>query len=101
MDEEKKLKMLQNCFPQLLKSMNPDSLYPVLFSKSLLNSEEVERLSKFEKTTKEKNSLIVLALRYKGTGAFSGFIEALRETSEENPAHNELIRLLLNQETET
>ena len=103
MDEEegKKLKMLRKCCPQLVKFMNPDSLCPVLFSKELLNSDELERLSKFEKTTRDKILFIVLTIPTKGTGAFSRFIDSLRETSEENPAHNELIRLLLNQETET
>ncbi len=98
-EEKKKLKMLQRCCPQLLKSMNPESLIPVLYSKELLNSDELERLDKPEKTTKDKNTYIVLAIPRKGSGAFDRFIEALRETSGENRAHDELIRLLLNQES--
>jgi len=102
MDEEgkKKLRMLKKCTPYLMKTMNPDSMLPALFSKDLLNSDEMERLNQPHQTTRDKNLFIILAVPKKGSGAFDLFVESLKETSEENPAHNELIRLLLNQESE-
>ena len=100
-EEKKKLKILKKCSPHLMKSMNPDSILPALYSRDLLNSDEMERLSQASKTTRDKNLFIVLAVPTKGSGAFDRFVESLKETSEENPAHNELVRLLLNQESQS
>ena len=94
-DEKKKLRAIKKCFVELNKDMNPEDMMPELYSRKLLTKNEMERLGLPLMTRSEKNTFILIRLQSKGKGAFDYFVDALQATSEENPAHSELVDLLL------
>lgn len=79
---------------ELCKQMNPEDLRPTLFAKKMLTSDENERLGVMS-TTREKNLYILQLVPCKGSRAFELFIASLQETSDENPAHAELVSMLM------
>ena len=80
---------------ELGRDMNPDDMKAVLYAKGVLTTDEMDRLELPTMTTKDKNIFILLKIPSKGLDAFGIFIDALQATSKENPAHQELIDLLL------
>ena len=94
-EDKKKLKVIRKCFVELCKSMNPEDMKLELFAKGLLTSNEMDRLGLPIMTPGEKSTFILMKLESKGTGAFDYFMDALQATSEQNPAHTELVELLL------
>lgn len=93
--EQLKLEALRKCAVEIVKNMNPDAVKGTLYANRMLTDDELERLGLPVMTTRDKNFFILQKLPSKGLRAFDYFIEALRSTAEENPAHNELAELLL------
>ena len=93
--EAGKSRLLQKHTVELVKFMNPDLLRPVLFEKRLLTRDETEQLALPGKTTRDKNMLILQHIPTKGTKAFDFFLEALQETSQEQPSHTQLLDAIL------
>ena len=89
--EPGKSRLLQKHTVDLVKSMNPDLLRPVLFQKHLLTRDESEQLALPGKTTQDKNMFILQQIPTKGTKAFDLFLESLQETADEHPPHAELL----------
>ena len=79
---------------ELSSNMNPDDMKTALYSRKMLTQSEMEELGA-PQSTKNKNLSILLKIPRKGLDAFDHFMDALQETSTENPAHKELIDLLL------
>ena len=74
--------------------MDPNALKVVMFSRNLLNADEMERIDLPTMTTRDKNLFILKVLPTKGSKAFGLFLGCLKETSRDNPAHLELIQKL-------
>lgn len=75
---------------ELVNNMDPNSLKHTMFSKNLLNFDELERIDLPNMTTKDKNLFILRVLPTKGSQAFALFLSCLEETGRDNPAHLEL-----------
>ena len=75
---------------ELVNNMDPNTLKHVMFSRNLLNMDELERIDLPTMTTRDKNLFILKTLPTKGSRAFALFLRCLEETSRENPAHLEL-----------
>ena len=95
--EEDKLRALRKCTVELCSKMNPDAMKVALYAKQMLTSDDVDRLGLPIMTKKDKIMFILTKIPSKGLRAFDYFIEALESTSDENPAHNELVDQLLNE----
>ena len=94
-EEHRKMKAVRECTVDLCRDINTDDLTAALYAKGLLTTDEVERLGLPIMTTREKNLYIVTKLPSKGPKAFDYFVDALQATSEENPAHSDLVDLLM------
>ena len=97
-EDRRKLKVIRKCFVELCRGMNPEDLKGALFARNMLTSNEMDRLALPIMTPKEKNTFILMKLESKGSGAFDSFVDALEATSQENPAHSELVALLVREE---
>lgn len=93
-ESKRKLDALRKCAVELSSSMNPEDMKAALYSRKMLTQSEMEELG-ISRSTKDKNLSILLKIPRKGLDAFDHFMDALQETSTENPAHKELIDLLL------
>ena len=87
-------KSLQAATVELVNNMDPNTMKCVMFSKELLNLDELERIDLPSMTTRDKNLFILKVLFTKGSRAFALFLRCLEETSRENPAHLELKKKL-------
>lgn len=94
MDSNSKQKILQKFTVELSRHMNPDDMKRSLFAKQMLTPDELERLGLPNMTTRDKNMFILTKVPGKGRQAFELFVDSLKETSEENPAHLELVELI-------
>jgi len=95
MDNEAKLRVLRRFTVDLCKNMNPDDLKVAMFAKNLLTADDLERNSLPNKTTRDKNMFILMKLPSTGRDGFDLFMECLKETGEENPAHLELLTKIM------
>ena len=96
-EEKRKLKVIRKCFVELVRNMNPIDVKDHLYAKRMLTSDELDRLGLPIMTTRDKNTLILMKLESNGSGAFDAFVDTLQATSEENPAHAELVELLVSE----
>ena len=74
--------------------MNPTAMRTVLFSKQMLTPDEYERLCLSSMTSHDQNVFILQKVLMKGDQELDLFINCLRDTAKENPAHGELIAQL-------
>ena len=77
---------------ELVNNMDPNSLKHTMFSKNLLNLDELERIDWPTMTTNDKNLFILGVLLTKGSQAFALFLSCLEveEMGRDNPTHLEL-----------
>jgi hypothetical protein len=75
---------------ELVNNMDPNSMKQIMFSRNLLNMDELERIDLPTMTTRDKNLFIIRVLPTKGSRAFPLFLRCLEDTSRENPAHLEI-----------
>ena len=94
MDQDKR-RALQRCTVELTRDMNPKAMRTVLFAKQMLTPDEYERLCLPNMTSRDQNMFILQKVPTKGSQAFDLFIDCLQDTAEENPAHLELVRQLM------
>lgn len=93
-ENKRKCDALKKCAVELSSKMNPEDMKMALYSRKMLTQSEMEELG-IPQSTKNKNLFILLKIPRKGLDAFDHFMDALQETSAENPAHKELVDLLL------
>ena len=95
MDSNSKMRVLKKFTVELTRDMNPDHMKLSLFAKQLLTTDEMERINLPTMTTRDKNMFILMKLPSKGRQAFDLFMDCLKETSEENRSHSELVSQIM------
>ncbi len=95
MDVSSKMRILKQFTVELTDFMNPEDMKRSLFAKQLLTADELERVSLSHMTTRDKNMFILAKLPSKGRQAFDLFMDCLRETADENPAHLDLVSQIM------
>ena len=75
--------------------MNPDDMKGALYSCQLLTADELERVGLPTMTHRDKNMFILMKLPSKGRQAFDLFVDCLKDTAEDNPAHLELVKQIM------
>jgi len=90
--DEKHLKVLQNCHTFLLQNIRPIPLIDRLYSSGILTSDDKDSISA-PKTDKKTNRKLLNALKKAGPKAFSSFVSALNETSQQHVADHLLEEL--------
>ena len=89
LEESSKLKeAIQNHYPAMM-NISPEVLAPLMYSKKLLTSEEVQKFQDTRKTTSERAQSLIHLLDTKGPLAHGMFVECLQNESS-HPTHNEL-----------
>ncbi len=93
--EPRKRRALERLTVELCRDMNPDDMKRSLFAKQLLTPDEVEQIDLPIRTRRDKNMFILLKIPTKGMRAFDIFVDCLKDTSLENPVHEDLVHQLL------
>lgn len=89
--EEKDKNVLFDLGPDIREGLNIAAILPYLVKYRLATGEEREKLlSTCTTTMQKKNDLIYLWLPHKGNDSLSRFLEALRDSSNEEPTHETL-----------
>ena len=90
--EEKDKNLLYDLGPEILELLNINVICPYLFKQHLATSAEQKEylLSSPATPTEKKNKLIFIWLQQKGDDSLSRFIEALKESANEEPTHETL-----------
>ena len=86
--------VLQKRATHIAQYMNPTEIIPHLFEKQLLTQGQLDDLHSLHET-KAKNMYIVQKVSSQGHKGVSSFIECLRATANEVPAHGDLANALL------
>ena len=89
--EEKDKNVLFELGPDIREGLNVAAILPHLVKHHLTTGEERESLLSSSTTAIEKkNKLIFLWLPHKGNNSLSRFVEALRDSKDEEPTHETL-----------
>ena len=90
--EEKDKIVLFELGPDIREGLNIAAIFPYLVKHSLTTSEERESLLNSCTTTiDKKNNLLYLWLPHKGNDSLNRFMEALKDSIEEEPTHETLL----------